>query len=120
MTVPLMLRHKPHTNDSNTSCFCDIFRFLKIIRFLKIKPVFLFRIYLFIHLHWALASGHGSLLWHVRLLVAVPGLLSSCGMRAPEHVGSIAAAVELVHHGTWDPRSPTRGCTCVPCGKVGF
>ena len=40
-------------------------------------------------------------LWHVGFFVAVHGLLSSCGMWALEHSGSVVAARGLSSCGAW-------------------
>ena len=65
-----------------------------MISFLFICIYFQIFIYLFIWLHQVLVAAH-------RIFVAVRGLLSSCGARAPEHVGSVVALHRLSSRGTW-------------------
>ena len=57
--------------------------------------------YLFTWLCWVLVATR-------RIFTAVCGLLSSCGLWVLLPHG-------MAWHGMWDPSSPTRDWTCVPC-----
>ena len=86
--------------------------------------IYLFK-YLFLYLCWVLVVACGIFIVACRVFSlhctgfspAVVCRLSSCGLQALEHAGSVVAAhgLSCPACGMWDLSSLTRDRTCVPC-----